>query len=154
GLCAHGKGPPRTRALAGDAGAATARPARGGGPPARRRPRPGADDAAGAPGPAARARSAGRADGRERGERPPAPAPREVPAASALADPEGDRGAPRVARRGRADAGLNRHFRDGVPLAITRPMGTFSVRVEVGDSSAGSFVPVDMLVDTGSTFTV
>ncbi len=33
-------------------------------------------------------------------------------------------------------------------------MGTFSVRVEVGDRRAESFVPVDLLVDTGSTFTV
>ncbi len=33
-------------------------------------------------------------------------------------------------------------------------MGTFSVEVEVGGAASGPFVPLDLLVDTGSTYTV
>jgi clan AA aspartic protease len=33
-------------------------------------------------------------------------------------------------------------------------MGTFTVRVDVGDPVRRRFVPVDVLVDTGSTYTV
>jgi clan AA aspartic protease len=33
-------------------------------------------------------------------------------------------------------------------------VGTFSVRVEVGDRGCTRFEPVDVLVDTGSTYTV
>jgi clan AA aspartic protease len=33
-------------------------------------------------------------------------------------------------------------------------VGTFSVRIEVGDPERKRFVPVDVLVDTGSTYTV
>ncbi len=33
-------------------------------------------------------------------------------------------------------------------------MGTFGVRVELAGSAAGPFVPLDLLVDTGATYTV
>jgi clan AA aspartic protease len=33
-------------------------------------------------------------------------------------------------------------------------VGTFSVRVEVSGSQSGPFVPVDLLVDTGATYSV
>jgi len=33
-------------------------------------------------------------------------------------------------------------------------MGTFNVPVEIGNQSTGEFVPVDTLVDTGSTYTL
>jgi predicted aspartyl protease len=33
-------------------------------------------------------------------------------------------------------------------------VGTFSVRVEVSGAEAGPFVPVELLVDTGATYTV
>ncbi|HEY7690944.1 MAG TPA: aspartyl protease family protein [Gaiellaceae bacterium] len=33
-------------------------------------------------------------------------------------------------------------------------MGTFSIRIAVSGSSSGPFVPVDVLVDTGATYTV
>jgi len=48
----------------------------------------------------------------------------------------------------------NRHFRTHHLRRYNGAVGTFGIHVDIGDPSAERFVPVDMLVDTGSTFTV